>query len=400
MKVRYIDGLRGFCCIQVFIGHAVGILLPAMYWGVKYQSHVPLEADLSTIPIAMLWNAPSAMICFLVLSGYVSPLKSFSNSENTSVIDKWGSRYCRLMPMALIGIVLGWLVMKLDLVYSFKIVDITYSYGYGDVYNNFALSSLLSKGGPIIEGLFGLFTNGSKYNAPMTTVKYIFIFGFVFIAFAKYVAKFKYREIVYVCSIIIGIIAGQFIKYECFYFGAMALGFFLSDRNNNHNTRFKHISVSEKIVTRKNGEIYFNVAELLLSVLLLSSSYTSLGQTLNALLGRINYAVFYMLGWTLLVDATRKIDILRRILESNVFQFIGKHSFAFYAIHWPFVISGTCIVTLVLYKNTSMNYMTGAFIAIGISIPIIIGLSYVVDRWIYLPIKKAADWAWDKLIAK
>lgn len=88
-KILYIEGLRGWCCVQVSIGHAVGVLLPALYWGDRYQTHFAMEAELSSMPIAFLWNAPSAMICFLVLNGFVTPLKTFANCEKQSVLAKW-----------------------------------------------------------------------------------------------------------------------------------------------------------------------------------------------------------------------------------------------------------------------------------------------------------------------
>lgn len=55
--------------------------------------------------------------------------------------------------MCLIGVLLGWIVMELDIVYSWRIVDLSYCYNYAEYYNNFSHGELWAINGPIYEGI-------------------------------------------------------------------------------------------------------------------------------------------------------------------------------------------------------------------------------------------------------
>lgn len=123
--------------------------------------------------------------------------------------------------------------MKLGLVYGGKIVDLSYSYGYGDGFYNFAPGYLFAADGPVWEGLYGLFVKGSKYNSPLTTIRYIFGNGLLLQIYAKFASNKKWRDLLYIATVILGIYREQKVQYEWFYLSAMTLGYWVSDWMNN-----------------------------------------------------------------------------------------------------------------------------------------------------------------------
>lgn len=125
MKIKYIDSLKGLCCLIVCVGHMVSLFFPAVYFGMTYQTHTDYEKIFFETPLNIFINGPSALMCFLLLSGFVIPLGYYNNGK-LPVLSKWMGRYLRLMPMVFIGCLLGWVVMKLNMVYPYRITDLTY----------------------------------------------------------------------------------------------------------------------------------------------------------------------------------------------------------------------------------------------------------------------------------
>lgn len=161
MKIRYIDGLKGICCIIVSLGHMSALLLPALYFGAGAQSHVSWSHIFYETPLGMFFNSSSALFCFLMLSGFLVPLKAFTSGRQPDILPKWIGRYFRFLPMAIIGTFAAWLVMKAGLNYSYRITDLSYSIGYADIYNAGSAPGFLSKTGPVIEGCLKVFLSGS-----------------------------------------------------------------------------------------------------------------------------------------------------------------------------------------------------------------------------------------------
>lgn len=104
-----------------------------------------------------------------------------------------------------------------------------------------------------------------------------------------------------------------------------------------------------------------------------------------------------MFGWALLVLSLNKLFALKKILELKVFQYIGKHSFAYYSVHWPIVISGTCILTVKLLQYTSLSYAKAAIVSVIITVPVIMLVAVLVDKYIYPSILKGAKRIYQKL---
>lgn len=129
----------------------ISLLMPYVYFGETYPMHTATEESLFKTPLNLFFNAPSALMCFLLLSGFLVPLSAFKTDQG-NVLVNWWKRYLRLMPMVVIGCVLGWLVMKAGLVYSLKAIDITYAKNYTEWFNNFEPGKLIEKTVPYMMG--------------------------------------------------------------------------------------------------------------------------------------------------------------------------------------------------------------------------------------------------------
>lgn len=220
--------------------------MPYVYFGENYAMHTAAEEFLFKTPLNLFFNAPSALMCFLLLSGFLVPLSAFKENQR-NVLLNWGKRYLRLMPMVVIGCMMGWLVMKAGLVYSLKMVDITYAKNYTEWFNNFEPGKLMGKDGPLYDGMIGSFLDRSLYNAPLGTIKFIWINSLILLILNKFCSKLKTRYIIYSILICLSYMSGR-LQYENFYFGIMLLGMLLCDVFYNPLSSAKRLHVPMGII--------------------------------------------------------------------------------------------------------------------------------------------------------
>lgn len=390
--MKYIKGLKGICCVIVSLGHAVALLLPELHFGSVAKSHTEITAMIYELPINLFYNAPSALICFLILSGFVTPLKSFCQNEEISVLEKWIKKYMRLMPMALIGVMFGWIVMKLDMVYCYKMVDLSFSELYASKFNNFEVVGVFEPTGPIYEGVVRVFKANSPINSPLGTLKYIWQFSFVLYVFTKWVSKWKYRDIIYGICFVIFMTRGAIYQYDNYYYAAILLGMWICD-GMFHPKRKRHLNSLTKRVTIG----LLGVGVVLISIPAATPLDGIYKWTSSS---SLSHTVYYIIGWSLVVIGISNSECLQKIFSWRPFLWLGDISFGYYTVHWPVIISFTCMLTLFLYNYLKISYVTSAFGAIIISIPIIAVIAWVVEKIVYKNLYNVEMYIYRKLIEK
>lgn len=87
MKLKYINSLKGICCLIVFVGHMISLLMPYVYFGENYAMHTAAEEFLFKTPLNLFFNAPSALMCFLLLSGFLVPLSAFKENQRNVLLN-------------------------------------------------------------------------------------------------------------------------------------------------------------------------------------------------------------------------------------------------------------------------------------------------------------------------
>lgn len=371
MRTKYVDSLKGICCLIVFVGHMASLYLPFVYFGTNYSMHSPFEKYLFETPLNLIFNAPSALMCFFLLSGFCIPLSTYKNRGKVSVLSKWGEKYVRFVPMTIIGCFLGWLVMKMGMVYSYKITDLTFSSSYAEWFNNFEIGKFFSEDGPIYEGLICTFYIGSRYNSPLGTLKFIWINSLFLLTLNKFFQKSGYRYWVYGVLFVVSYYIGR-QKYESFYFGIMLLGMAMADYFYNPNT----VQRMKKSATL--GIICMIVGLILVSV---PKGYPTEG--LYYYFGYINvtHYLFWAVGWGLVVIAIENVTGIKRLLEKKIFTKLGDISFAVFAVHWPIVVSVTSYMVMSL--SNTFSYMFSVLLAMLVTFVLVIFVSYIVQHKIY-----------------
>ncbi len=90
LRIKYIDSLKGICCLIVCVGHMVSVFFPAVYFGMTYEMHSSHEKLFFETPLNVLINGPSALMCFLLLSGFVIPLGYYSKGKVKILTNRGG----------------------------------------------------------------------------------------------------------------------------------------------------------------------------------------------------------------------------------------------------------------------------------------------------------------------
>lgn len=371
MRIKYIDSLKGICCLIVCVGHMVSVFFPAVYFGMTYEMHSGHEKLFFETPLNVLINGPSALMCFLLLSGFVIPLGYYGKGK-VKILTNRGKGYLRLMPMVLIGCLLGWVVMKLQAVYPYRITDLTYSSNYSEWFNNFEAGRLLSGDGPVADAMINAFIKSARYNAPLGTIKYIWLNGFLLLCLTKYFSQWKYREVLYAILFVFSYYLGCKVQYEYFYFGIMLLGMWLCDYYYSpyHAWRVKK---------NKYKALIFGIIGIILAAVPKGSPAEGFYHWVCYF--KITHYLYWAVGWGCLVIAIENSCFIRKVIESKLFQKLGKISFAIFAVHWPVVISLNCYLMLVFIRHIS--YTKAVLASMLISLAVIILFSYLVQYVVY-----------------
>lgn len=116
-KLVYLDGLKGFGCVCVFLTHFVFAFYYGMYHYQPEACHLPdnLDIVIGKSPLNLLFNGNTAVRLFLVISGFVLCRSFFATGDKNRLKRSAAKRYFRLMPTVLVVNVVIWLAMALEL---------------------------------------------------------------------------------------------------------------------------------------------------------------------------------------------------------------------------------------------------------------------------------------------
>lgn len=102
----------------------------------------------------------------------------------------------------------------------------------------------------------------------------------------------------------------------------------------------------------------------------------------------------------LFVIGMTNLQIIQKFFNKEIFQKLGDISFYYFVVHWPIVISLTCMMTMVGYEKLGVNWVVSAIAAMIISIFLIGIISYFVERYIYAGLYKVEQFIVRKLTEK
>jgi peptidoglycan/LPS O-acetylase OafA/YrhL len=342
----YLDGLRGFAALAVFIGHLSLVVLPDLEmlrgdygWGL-------IITQIGKSPLDVLWNGSSAVCVFFVLSGYV--MTDLGKRSRLNLPAQIVRRYLRLAIPVLITSTSAYLLMREGLMHNHIDPDVTggwlarwYDFGYSDQHM-------------VYEALIGTFHEGSDaYNPNLWTMHPEFL-GSVYV--------------IVICAIAPGRTIG-FALLAGYYYADFILLFAIGALLNDYETEISRIGPRTAIA--------------LFLVGMYMCSMPNVGPEISlpwhAMLPRIFHYddahYWHSIGATLIVLGLQCSSRLQAIFASRIGRELGRMSFTLYLIHIPILCSFTAWLVLAVHGWRPTILLVGG----GATIILVLGTSWLLS---------------------
>lgn len=360
-KIKYLDGLRGLAAFIVVIDHFMLAFYPALFDGLTKSMHSSkaIEAYLPKTPLNILYDGNLSVCIFFILSGYVLTYKFFLTYNNDYIVSGASKRYIRLMVPILFTMFVAYIFMRLSLFNNTYVAKTTLSANSYSECWNFSPSFFAM----LKQAMYGVFIkNQYSYYASLWTMTYEFLGSFLVYGIASTFGRLRKRYIFYI------VIAVLFIKT---YYLAFILGMILSDLYNS-NEYIKNLK------SKFMAAVFLVVGIFLGSFPLVSTSGTFY-QFMNVKFTE-SYIFYHILGAFFIMLALLNSQKLKNLFSTKLFYFLGKISFPMYLSHLIVLCSFSGFVFMKLVKF--LNYHVAVMITFALTIPLIIGISYLVHKYI------------------
>ncbi|WP_410507491.1 acyltransferase [Methanosarcina hadiensis] len=362
-KIDYLDGLRGIAAINVMIMHFFVALAPAMVYGSKYPSHFgSLDQIFSTTPLGLIGAGNFSVCIFFVLSGYVLTQKFFKTKENSIIISSAVRRYPRLFIPVFAAVMLSYLLAATGLYHYY--ID-TMAVVAGSNYRNYwtFTPGILDAVRQAVWTSF--FVGGAiQYNPVLWTMTMEFYGSMLVFTMALIFGSLKNRWTFYLAA---------FVLFINSYYLAFIIGIVFSD-----------IFTREKSLFKTDNRI---ILLIILIFGLFLGSYPESPLTNNSLYGFLDNGLFespkatyHIIGAGMIMYVLLNSKDLQHVFSSRVPVFLGKISYSLYLVHFPVICSFTC--ALFLFLHPVLPYGPAALISIGVSLLVIIPLSYLFYKYV------------------
>lgn len=377
-NVRFmeLEGLRGIAAIAVVLAHYMLAFYPALISGNASLTHSSLEELIHGTPIALLYAGTFAVAIFFVLSGFVLSIGYFQTNDKSIVKRLAHSRYLRLMLPALASVVLAYLLISFGAGHMSAVAgEETKSW----LFNSWLIdTSFLST---IQGGMFDIFVqSGSPLNTVLWTMYIEFLGSFLVFIFLLLFAQSRYRWTTYAMLI--------FFTFNS-WFMPFVIGVLIAD-------------LYSKGRLEKLKKVWI-IAPLLIGGLLLGSlphkgientPYNVLFQVdIESLVGMadINYERLYLtIGAVMILLAVLLSRRLSAWLRQPRVAMLGRYTFSLYLTHLLVLLSFSSGLFALL--PDSIGYNKTAVLTILLSIPIILIVTILFERYIDAPSIKFSKW--------
>lgn len=334
-----LDGLRGLAALVVVVFHFMEIAITD--YSKNFIAHGYLAVDF-----------------FFCLSGFVVAYAYDNRIEGMSLISFIKTRLIRLHPLVIIGSVLGLLTFIVD----------PYS-------NLFSLYGFIQTAAIFLTSLFLI-----PY--PIMPERYLNLFSLnapVWSLFWEYIANVLYATVLFKVSkkvlALLVLVAAAAICYVASHAGNLAGGW----GGPNFFDGLVRVSFSflmGMLIFRSNWIIKNKLGLLGISALLLLAFLMPYNKNWNWLIEPVLVIMYLPLLVSLGAGAT-----LNNIYQ-KINTFSANISYPLYMIHYPFV---WIFLTYVAVEKPSMPHLSGV---ISISIILLLGLAYLVFKYIDFPIRR------------
>lgn len=371
-----LDSVRGIAAFSVVFWHFASIFFPAAIGASKSSAHTSFDRVLYESPLASLYSGSFAVTLFFILSGFVLTLRFFS-SKQTSLFPAAAKRYFRLMPVAFASVLFSYALFSLGQYTNvMSQADITKSPWMGDAYFGFDPSFLSA----FWQGTIGIFATqvggNITYNPVLWTIYYEMLGSLLVFGLAMLCRGQPKRWIVYAIAVV------AFIDTN---FAGFIVGMILADLYASRKSVFMQL---EKLPS------FYKLSALVLAFSI--GAYPSINiegdkgkywemLTLSPGDDFVSRTILQLIAGTLLLVLALTWTRLRHVLEHPSLLWLGKVSYALYAIHILILYSLTVTLFTLFMKHLDMSYVPAAFLALLCSMPVIFVLSSLIHRYIEQP---------------
>ena len=365
-----LEGLRGVAAIMVVIFHALLIFYTIALYGPAWDGgavqRFGLEDNLYGTPLTIIASGGFAVAAFFVLSGFVLSI-GFFETGNLDIIKKLAAkRYIRLMIPALASILLVWLVMSLGLTTNVQASELTNSTWLGSMWN-FAPNLFDA----VAQGTWGIFVTGENYYNPVLWTMFYEVTGsFLVFGLLALFGKVHRRWLLYVVLVI--------ISFQTWYLG-FVVGMALADM-------YANKKIPEILKKWWVGATIFLIG-LVIGAYPAKSALGTMYENLSipGFSDINNFSLFTTVGATLVIVAVLTWRPLEKILSSRRISMLGKYTFSLYLTHKIVLFTVTTTNFMYLTLIAGMDYNQAAFLSLIISVPLIIVVTYLFERYIDAP---------------
>lgn len=361
-RLTYLEGLRGVAAIMVVLCHFGYAFYYALYSTNVAQANMPgnLDALIAVSPFNVIYNGKLAVRIFFLLCGYVICIKYFQTKNKKYLINGAIKRYFRLIVPILFIEVVTYFLMKVGAYHNEAAAVIAHSQDWFMTFNTAQPSFL----GMLKEAFFdSFFSQATVYNNVLWIIKYEFLGSLMVYAILYVTGEWKYRKILYVLLILLCIRN----DYVC-----ILIGMFLCDLMNSESTfvskfcRNKFILLISTIV----GMVFATYP----------AGGVNLEKTFYQYLGKPMVIIFYVIGATLLFWVLLNSEILQKLFDFKILQFLGKNSFGIYLVHFPIIATFSAWILVNFQGQLEYNLlMLVNFIFTGL---LILSFALVVTKYI------------------
>lgn len=369
-RIDFIDSLRGISCICVFLNHFVCIFYPGFMFANSINSRLGY-IWLST-PLNAVTNGNTPVQFFFVISGLLITMKIYNNSDYNISAKLLVQKFMKIFYITSPAIIFSFILMKLRLMYHLEAAGMNGTLKFVTAYNNFNPGTL-SCGKDLISVLF---TNHSYYNAPLGTMSFELLGGYliIFIAYSIHnsinmtTEKKTRGGIIY---LLISLLLMQKNQNLCSFLWGGGV----------YHIYFTNIQQNDSL-SKKTNQYIFEVIYILLAIYFMTVQPDGIG-IYWILKPIIKYAPACRgAGISMLLLLLLKRAGMQRKLENRLLMNIGKLSPYIYMFHWPILLSlgcflyirlGTCnyflaTILILIFCWTAVFFMakTYAFLIINI----------------------------------
>lgn len=355
LRLEFLDGVRGWASLMVFLYHLIVQLLANTT--PSYKSKY----------LAFALDGEFAVFIFFVLSGFVLSIKFILSPGKHSLAQAAIGRYFRLMLPIIITSLIAYLLMLTHAMYNVQAAGPALSPDWMGTYFNFepTLTYFLQFN---LYYVFFNFNPGANFNPVLWTIAYEFtgsMLVYLIIGLFR-TTKNKTYMVPLAVLILFNLVNNPIIA--CF-----AIGYVLAE-------------VYVAYGRRLEQSIWANgLATLLFLVPIIGSTFF-----------RTGHHLYLALLATLLVVSVSFSGLLKSFFSNKVSRFLGRISFPLYLIHLPLICSFSAYLFLILPAHGFSHQATSNIIIVT-TIPLGILLA-----WVIYPIEtfsvKASKYLSEKLM--